>query len=101
MKKDEALNLLCLIEAVYPLIIIKSETVTRWLTLCELLDYNGVMAKLHGHIQKMPYPPRLYDIAIFNNAEGECHDLRQTWTEESEFEAQFVPWQKEYFIRNQ
>lgn len=101
MRKDEAFNLLCLIEAVYPLIIIKSETVTRWLTLSEMLDYNGVLAKLHAHIQNMPYPPRLFDIAIFNNAEGECQDLMKIWIEESKSDEQCVPWLLEYFIRNQ
>lgn len=101
MRKDEALKLLCLIEAVYPLIIIKSETVTKWLTLCDVLDYNGVLFNLHVHIQKMPYPPRLYDIATFINWESQCHDLMQAWIEESECDAQLVPWQKDYLIRNQ
>ncbi|MEH7886965.1 hypothetical protein V7654_21930 [Bacillus sp. JJ1609] len=101
MTKEEALNLLCLIEAVYPLIIIKSETVTRWISHCELLDYNGVLAKLHAHIQKTPYPPRLDEIAVFSDSESKFPNHMQTWIEESEFNAQFVAWQKEYFIRNQ
>lgn len=101
MRKDEAFNLLCLIEAVYPLIIINSETVTRWLTLSEMLDYNEVRAKLYVHIQNMPYPPRLFDIAVFNSGEGDSQDLMKTEIKETHCDERFETWQKEYFIRNQ
>lgn len=101
MTKEEALNLLCLIEAVYPLIIIRSETVTRWISHCDLLDYNGVLAKLHAHIQKTPYPPMLNDVTVFSDSQSECPNHMQTWMEERNFNVKLVPWMQEYLIRNQ
>lgn len=79
MMKEEAIRLLCLIEHVYPVIIIKSETVTRWLHLCEHLHYNKALAKLHSHIRMSPYPPRLNDFAILSDPESALPHYLEDW----------------------
>lgn len=90
MRKKEAIRLLCLIEHVYPVIIIKSESVTRWLNLCEHLNYNAVFARLEAHIRKSPYPPRLNDLALLSGPVCELPHYLQNWVEAGEFELEFM-----------
>jgi hypothetical protein len=90
MRKEEAIRILCLIEHVYPVIMIKSETVTRWLNLCEHLDYNKVLARLQAHIRKSPYPPGLNDLAILSDPESELPQSFQEWVEAGRIEPEFM-----------
>lgn len=63
MEKEEALKVLVLIERIYPLIIIKSETVLRWLEISNKVEYQGVMSTLHIHMKINPYPPTMRQLA--------------------------------------
>ena len=90
MRKEEAIRLLCLIEHVYPVIIIKSETVTRWLNLCEHLHYNKVLVRLQAHFRKSPYPPGLNDLAILSDPESELPHYLQDWVEAGGVEPEFL-----------
>jgi hypothetical protein len=84
MTKEETVKLLRLIEIAYPMVIMKSEMVTRWFSFCQLLDHGMVLEKLNKHIRRNPYPPLLSEIASFpvNWKEQESDGERFGWFEE-------------------
>lgn len=65
MTKEETVKLLSLIEIAYPMVIMKSEMVTRWFSFCQQLDHGMVLEKLNEHIRRNPYPPLMSEIAPF------------------------------------
>ena len=62
MTKIEAFRVLNLIEKVYPLVILKSETIIMCMAKCESMDYCKVLNKLAVHIRSNPYPPTAEEI---------------------------------------
>ncbi|MCH6265513.1 MULTISPECIES: hypothetical protein [Neobacillus] len=62
MTKQEAFNLIVLIERVYPLFVAKNETVQQWFSVCAELDYKSVLGSIYEHIRISPYPPAINDI---------------------------------------
>ncbi|MGV2938903.1 hypothetical protein AB5I83_04880 [Mesobacillus sp. LC4] len=74
MTKLDTFKLLNLIENVYPLVTLKSDTVQRWMASCELMDYSLVFKKLALHIRENPYPPSLEDILVNSGANGSYFD---------------------------
>lgn len=78
MTKLDAFKLLNLIERVYPLVIIKGDTVQRWMASCEMMDYGLVFKKLALHMRENPYPPTLEEILV-----SSCgNDNYFNWTDE-------------------
>lgn len=63
MDKQDALKVLIFIEKLYPLIMIKSETVVSWLKDCKSIDYDEVMTLLRLHKKTSPYPPTMKELA--------------------------------------
>lgn len=70
MTKDDTLKILHLIEKVYPLVTMKSETVLKWMARCESMDYSIFFKKLSVHLRKQPYPPTLEELIGKSNNEG-------------------------------
>ena len=70
MTKLDAFKLLNLIERVYPLVIIKGDTVQRWMASCEMMDYGLVLKKLVLHMREKPYPPTFDEILINSSGNG-------------------------------
>ncbi|WP_102262941.1 hypothetical protein [Mesobacillus jeotgali] len=62
MTKVEAFRVLNLIEKVYPLVTLKSETILMWMAQCRSMDYRKVLNKLAVHIRINPYPPTVEEI---------------------------------------
>jgi Loader and inhibitor of phage G40P len=79
MTKEEAVNLLVLIESVYPKCIFKDETVQQWFQFCTDMDYEKVLTKLKNHIRKSPFPPVIRDIAVFYFEENHFPAMLQEW----------------------
>jgi hypothetical protein len=70
MTKLDTFKLLNLIERVYPHVILKSETVQRWMASCEMMDYGLVLKKLALHMRENPYPPTLEEILAKSSGNG-------------------------------
>lgn len=70
MTKIEALKVLNLIENVYPLVTLKSETILMWMAKCESMDYSKVLNKLAVHIRSNPFPPTVQEILGKSCKEG-------------------------------
>jgi Leucine-rich repeat (LRR) protein len=62
MTKDEALKCLALIEYMYPVVLVNSEIVLKWISSCASLEYTFLYGNLIKHIRKEPYPPMLAKI---------------------------------------
>ncbi|MBT2683464.1 hypothetical protein [Bacillus sp. ISL-37] len=62
MTKTDTFKVLNLIEKVYPLVTLKSETIILWLARCESMDYTMVLNKLAVHIRRNPFPPTVQEI---------------------------------------
>jgi hypothetical protein len=76
MTKEDTLKILNLIENVYPLVTMKSETVLRWMAQCESMDYSLLLKNLALHMRKQPYPPALNELlANANNEVTKFHWL--------------------------
>ncbi|CAM3711723.1 replicative helicase loader/inhibitor [Mesobacillus zeae] len=89
MTKQEALNILVLIELVYPYFVIKDEAVAGWLGFCEEMDYQTVYHKFLRHIRSSPYPPSIAGMATTSGstmAGSDCHPV--------------FSWMLEYIPRN-
>ncbi|MBT2661307.1 hypothetical protein [Bacillus sp. ISL-45] len=84
MTKEDTLKILYLIESVYPLVTIKSETVLRWMAKCESMDYSILLENLALHMRKQPYPPTLN--GLIANANNEVTKLE--WLNEYSFRPQ-------------
>jgi hypothetical protein len=82
MTKIEAFKVLNLIEKIYPLVILKSETILIWMAKSESMDYSKVLSKLAVHMRHSPYPPTL------NNLIGQSGN-----------ECTYFLWLEEYSIR--
>ncbi|WLR57016.1 hypothetical protein LC048_09165 [Mesobacillus subterraneus] len=82
MTKVEAFKILNLIEKVYPLVTLKSETILMWLANCESVDYGKVLNKLAVHIRSNPFPPTVQEILAKPCNEGK-----------------YIEWEEEYSIR--
>ena len=70
MTKEDTLKILNLIERVYPLVTMKSETVLRWMSHCESMDCSILLKKLALHVRKLPYPPTLEELIGKSNNQG-------------------------------
>lgn len=70
MTKLDTFKILNLIETGYPLVTLKDDTVLKWLTSCELMDYSSVLKKLILHMRRNPYPPALEDILGDSSGNG-------------------------------
>ncbi|UYZ20115.1 hypothetical protein [Mesobacillus jeotgali] len=81
MTKEDTLKILNLIENVYPLVTMKSETVLRWMVQCESMDYSLLLKNLALHMRKQPYPPVLNE--LLENANNEGANLE--WLDEYSF----------------
>ncbi|MFJ5762482.1 hypothetical protein ACIQAA_25805 [Neobacillus sp. NPDC093182] len=79
MTKEEVVELLILIESVYPNCIFKNETVQQWFQFCTEMDYEKVLTKLKNHIRKSPFPPVIGDIAVFHFEENYFPASLQEW----------------------
>ena len=80
MTKDEVIELLVLIETVYPTCILKGDTIQQWFQFCSDMDYEKVLTKLKNHIRKSPFPPAIGDIAVFHFEENHFPATLQEWT---------------------
>lgn len=78
MTKLEALKVLNLIEKVYPLITLKSETILMWMAKCESMDYSKVLNNLAVHIRSNPFPPAVKEILGKSSNDG----IHFEWLEE-------------------
>jgi hypothetical protein len=81
--KEESLKLLALIEYIYPVVIVKSETILALMSICDSLKYNFTVDNLVKHIKVSPYPPTLTEMI-----DGAGKDRTS------------VGWMKEYSIRD-
>lgn len=81
MTKEDTLKIMILIENVYPLVSMKSETVLKWMAQCESLDYSLLLKNLALHMRKQPYPPALNELLENANNEGTNFE----WLEEYSF----------------
>jgi Loader and inhibitor of phage G40P len=79
MTKEEVVELLVLIESVYPHCILKDETVLQWFQFCSEMEYEKVLTKLKNHIRKSPFPPAIGDIAVFHFEENHFPNTLQVW----------------------
>ncbi|WP_213367754.1 hypothetical protein [Mesobacillus boroniphilus] len=70
MTKIDTYKVLNLIEKVYPLVTLKSETILSWMAKCESMDYSIVLKKLALHMRTNPYPPTLKEIIATSSNEG-------------------------------
>ncbi|WP_144480728.1 hypothetical protein [Cytobacillus oceanisediminis] len=82
--KEESLKLLALIEYIYPVVTVKSETILAWMSICDSLKYNFTFENLVKHIRVNPYPPTLTEM------------IDGTGNDRTSF-----GWVKEYSIRDQ
>ena len=84
MTKEETVKLLSLIEIAYPMVIMKSEMVTRWFSFCQQLDHGSVLEKLNKHIRRNPYPPLMSEIASYpvHCIDQKSNGKRPGWFEE-------------------
>lgn len=78
MTKIDTFKILNLIEKVYPLVTLKSETVLEWMTNSGSMDYSFVLKKLDLHMRTSPYPPTLKEIIANSIYEGTYFE----WLEE-------------------
>lgn len=60
--KEESLKLLALIEHIYPMVTVKSETIILWMSICVSLNYSFTLKNLVKHIRVNPYPPTLTEM---------------------------------------
>ncbi|MEH7255155.1 replicative helicase loader/inhibitor [Neobacillus niacini] len=79
MTKKAVMELLVLIESVYPHCIFKNETIQQWFQFCSEMDYDKVLTKLKNHIRKSPYPPTIADIAVFHLEKNDFQERLQKW----------------------
>lgn len=70
MTKIDTFKILNLIEKVYPLVTLKSETVLKWMANSGSMDYSIVLKKLAFHMRANPYPPTLKEIIANSINEG-------------------------------
>ncbi|MBT2680934.1 hypothetical protein J7E38_18240 [Bacillus sp. ISL-35] len=62
MTKEEALKLMALIEYIYPVVTVKSESILIWMSICVSLKYSFTFENLVKHIRGNPYPPTLTEL---------------------------------------
>ncbi|MBT2692507.1 hypothetical protein [Bacillus sp. ISL-55] len=91
MTKIEALKVLNLIEKVYPLVTLKSETILMWMTKCESMDYSKVLNKLTLHIRSNPYPPVAQEILGKSCNEGIYFEWLDEYSIRTEKTKDFMP----------
>lgn len=80
MTKTDTLKILNLIEKVYPLVTLKSETILRWMVKCGSMDYSIVIKKLALHMRDNPYPPTLKEIVGNSSDEGAYFEWLDEYT---------------------
>ena len=78
MTKEEAMQVLLLIETVYPYYTVKDESVTIWFKWCRELEYDKVIKEIFQHIKSSPYPPA---ISTYINELNE-ETLTSSWLDE-------------------
>ncbi len=79
MTKKQVMEILVLIESVYPHCIFKDGTIQQWFQFCSEMDYEKVLNKLKEHIRKSPYPPTIADIAVLHFEENDFPEALQGW----------------------
>lgn len=84
MTKEETFKILVLIERLYPVVTVNSETVLIWMSHCVSLDFNLTLENLFKHKKQNPFPPTLAQVS------GSTGNDRKS-----------LEWTVEYSIRNQ
>ncbi|WP_404328409.1 replicative helicase loader/inhibitor [Mesobacillus maritimus] len=82
MEKKEVIQILAMIESVYPQFKISDETVLMWLKVSKGMDYQLVMQRLSAHIGKHRFPPVLAEIAAFQEPENGYLQKTKQWAQE-------------------
>lgn len=82
MEKKEVIQILALIESVYPQFKISDETVLMWLKVSKGMDYQLVMERLSAHIAKHRFPPVLAEIAAFQEIDNVYLQQTKRWEQE-------------------
>jgi hypothetical protein len=82
MEKKEVIQILAMIESVYPQFKISDETVLMWLRVSKGMDYQLVMQRLTAHIAKHRFPPVLAEIAAFQESENRYLQKTKQWEQE-------------------
>ncbi len=62
MTKEETFKILVLIERLYPVVTVNSETVLNWMSHCVSLEFNLTFENLFKHKKQNPYPPTLAQV---------------------------------------
>jgi hypothetical protein len=82
MEKKEVIQILAMIESVYPQFKISDETVLMWLKVSKGMDYQLVMQRLSTHIAKHRFPPVLAEIAAFQESDNGYLQKTKQWAQE-------------------
>lgn len=83
MTKEEALNVLDMIDGVYPTFNLTKKKGDILMPQLEKMDFEGVMKKLNAYIAENRFPPTIAEIAVFPPAENPHLEEMKMWEREA------------------
>jgi hypothetical protein len=97
--KEEVVKLLTMIEKVYQIVVVKDETISKWLKYCDFMEAEKVNLKFHKHIRNSPYPPQLRQLAEFSIFGVEVPSQLKIFMDDQVPPMGNFSWMDEYAIR--
>jgi len=83
VKREEAIDVLEHIAAMYPKVDMSKKKAKMLLPALMEMDYAGVMTKLRHFAMKYPYPPTIAEIAVYPKMPNEHLEKMKKWQEEA------------------